>query len=151
MSDVYTNTMGHVMVVAPTSSGQLKALADSKSIAFADDLDVKSVLTRWVFADFPMGTLTDEWGNRYDHQVHSLLSGTLAEGREFLETLSELGCVVEEASEFFVPFQKLDLSSVQSSDALRTEHSRAFALARRGRKSIAAIVTDIRDSGLLGS
>ena len=151
MSDVYTNTMGHVMVVAPTPNGQLKALADSKSIAFADDLDVKSVLTRWVFADFSMGTLTDEWGNRYDHQVHSLLSGTLAEGREFLETLSELGCVVEEASEFFVPFQKIDLTSVQSSDALRTEHSRAFALARRGRKSIAAIVTGIRDAGLVGS
>jgi hypothetical protein len=151
MSDVYTNTMGHVMVIAPTPNGQLQALADSKNIAFADDLAVKSVLTRWVFADFPTGTLIDEWGNRYDHQVHSLLSGTLAEGREFLETLSELGCVVEEASEFFVPFQKLNLTSVESSDALRMEHSRAFVLARRGRKSIAAIVTDIRDAGLLGS
>lgn len=149
MSDVYTNTMGHVMVVAPTPNGQLKALAESKSIAFADDLDVKPVLTRWVFADFPIGTLTDEWGNRYDHQVHSLLSGTLTEGREFLEMLSELGCVVEEASEFFVPFQKLDLASAQSSDAIRTEHPRAFTLARRARKSISAIVTDIRDSSVI--
>ena len=70
-------------------------------------LAVKEGLTRWVFADFPQGTLQDDWGNAYDHQVHSLLSGTLDEGRELLEKLSEMGCVIEQASELFVPFQNL--------------------------------------------
>ena len=53
--------------------------------------------------------------------------------------------MIEVAKEFFVPFQKLDIDSVDSSDSLREEHPRAFTLSRRGRKSIAAIITDIRD------
>ena len=141
MSDLYTNTIG---TVSPTPHGKLGGLAETKRISF-NGTEVNSALTRWVFADFPVATLSDEWGNRYDHQVHSLLSGTLEEGRSFLESLSEMDCVVEEASEFFVPFQKLDIHSFVSSDSLRAEHPRAFALARRGRKSVAAIITDIRD------
>ncbi len=149
MADVYTNSIGSVMVVAPTTNGQLQAIAETRNVAFGEDIEKKPALMRWVFADFATGTLTDEWGNRYDHQVHSLLSGTLSEGRELLEALAEMGCVIEEAAELFVPFQKMDLRSETSSDALRTEHARAFALARRGRKSIAAIVTDIRDAKML--
>ena len=149
MSDVYTNTIGNVMVVAPAVQGALAHIAETKNVAFGDDIAVKEGLTRWVFADFPVGTLTDDWDNAYDHQVHSLLSGTLAEGRDLLEKLSEMGCVVEQAGELFVPFQKVDVNSVTSSDAIRTEHPRAFALARRGRKSIRAIVTDIRDSSVI--
>ena len=148
MSDIYTNTIGSVMVVAPTPNGQLSELAVTKNVSFTGD-EIKPALMRWVFADFPQATLTDAWGNRYDHQVHSLLSGTLTEGREFLEALTNMGCVVEEATEMFVPFQKLDAASVDSSDRIRANHPRAFALAHRGRKSIAAIVTDIRDVGLL--
>lgn len=148
MSDIYTNTIGSVMVVAPTPNGQLSEIAVTKNVSFTGD-EPKPALMRWVFADFPQATLTDEWGNRYDHQIHSLLSGTLAEGREFLEALTNMGCVIEEANEFFVPFQKLDVTSVESSDAIRVNHPRAFALAHRGRKSIAAIVTDIRDGALL--
>lgn len=148
MSDIYTNTIGTVMVVAPTPHGQLSEIAITKNVSFTGD-DTKPALMRWVFADFPQATLTDEWGNRYDHQVHSLLSGTLAEGRDFLEALTNMGCVIEEANELFVPFQKLDVTSVESSDAIRSNHPRAFALAHRGRKSIVAIVTDIRDGALL--
>lgn len=149
MADVYTNSIGSVMVIAPTTSGQLQTIAETRNVAFGEDMELKPALMRWVFADFSTGTLTDEWGNRYDHQVHSLLSGTLAEGRELLEALAEMGCVIEEAEELFVPFQKMDLLSETSSDALRVEHARAFALARRGRKSIAAIITDIRDSSMM--
>ena len=149
MSDVYTNTIGNVMVIAPAVQGTLSHIAETKNVAFGEDIAVQEGLTRWVFADFQVGTLTDDWGNAYDHQVHSLLSGTLAEGRELLEKLSEMGCVVEHASELFVPFQKVDVNSAASSDAIRTEHPRAFALARRGRKSIRAIVTDIRDSSVV--
>ena len=148
MSDIYTNSIGSVMVVAPTPNGQLSTLAVTKQVSFTGGA-VQPALMRWVFADFPQATLSDEWGNQYDHQVHSLLSGTLAEGREFLEALAEMGCVVEEAADFFVPFQKVDVSSVASSDALRENHPRAFALAHRGRKSVAALVTDIRDATLL--
>jgi hypothetical protein len=146
MSDVYTNAIGNVMVVAPSTEGLLGHIAETKKVAFGSDVAIKEGLTRWVFADFPVATLTDGWGNTYDHQVHSLLSGTMAEGRELLEKLAEMGCVIEQASELFVPFQKLDIASESSSDTLRTEHPRAFALARRGRKSISAIVTDIRDT-----
>ena len=93
--------------------------------------------------------MTDDWSNAYDQNLPSLLSGTLAEGRELLEKLAEMGCVVEQAAELFVPFQKVDVNSASSSDSIRIEHPRAFALARRGRKSIGAIVTDIRDSGVI--
>ena len=82
MSDVYTNTIGNVMVVAPATQGVLAHIAQTRKVAFGEDVAVKEGLTRWVFADFPQGTLQDDWGNAYDHQVHSLLSGTLDEGRK---------------------------------------------------------------------
>ena len=150
MSDVYTNAIGNVMVVAPAAQGRLAHISETRMVAFGEEVAIKEALTRWVFADLQTATLEDDWGNRYDHQVHSLLSGTLAEGRELLEKLGEMGCVVEQADELFVPFQRVDIDSVSSSDALRTKHPRAFALARRGRKSISAIVTDIRDSSVFG-
>lgn len=150
MSDVYTNAIGNVMVVAPAAQGRLAHISETRVVAFGGEVAIKEALTRWVFADLQTATLEDDWGNRYDHQVHSLLSGTLAEGRELLEKLGEMGCVVEQADELFVPFQRVDIDSVSSSDALRTKHPRAFALARRGRKSISAIVTDIRDSSVFG-
>lgn len=150
MSDVYTNAIGNVMVVAPAAQGRLAHISETRMVAFGEEVAIKEALTRWVFADLPTATLEDDWGNRYDHQVHSLLSGTLAEGRELLEKLGEMGCVVEQADELFVPFQRVDIDSLSSSDALRTKHPRAFALARRGRKAISAIVTDIRDSSVFG-
>lgn len=146
MSDLFVNQMGSVMVVAPTPVGQLKALVQKKNVAFYEETSQSPALTRWIFADFPQGTLVDQWGNRYDHQVHSLLSGTLDDGRRFLELLSESGFISEQAADFFVPFQKLDIHSAESSDALREAHPRAFALAIRGRKSVSGLVTDIRDS-----
>jgi len=150
MSDVYTNAIGNVMVIAPAAQGRLAHISETRMVAFGEEVAIKEALTRWVFADLQTATLEDDWGNRYDHQVHSLLSGTLAEGREFLEKLGEMGCVVEQAEGLFVPFQRVDIDSVSSSDALRTKHPRAFALARRGRKSISAIITDIRDSSVFG-
>lgn len=146
MSDLFFNQIGSVLVVAPTPTGQLKELAQKKIVAFYEEAEQEPALTRWIFADFLEATLVDQWGNRYDHQVHSLLAGNLDDGRRFLELLAESGFILEEASGFFVPFQKLDISSVESSDGLREAHPRAFALARRGRKSAAALVTDIRDS-----
>ena len=149
MSDLYFNKMGNVMVVAPTPHGLLQHLVEYKEVGFGENTEAKPALTRWIFADFPMGTLTDEWGNAYDHQVHSLLSGSLEEGQRFLEMLNEFGCIPEEANDFFVPFQKLDINSIESSDGLREEHPRAFTLSRRAKQSISAIVTSIRDSLVL--
>lgn len=146
MSDLFVNQIGSVMVVAPNTTGQLKELAQKKEVAFYEEEELNGALTRWIFADFPQGTLVDQWGNRYDHQVHSLISGSLNDGRRFLELLAESGFISEEAAAFFVPFQKLDIHSVETSDGLREAHPRAFALARRGRKSVSALVTDIRDS-----
>ena len=146
MSDLFVNQIGSVMVVAPTPTGQLQELVQKKVVAFYEKKDEVPALTRWIFADFPQGTLVDQWGNRYDHQVHSLLAGSLDDGRRFLELLTESGFIVSQAEDFFVPFQKLDINSEESSDGLRKAHPRAFALAIRGRKSALALVTDIRDS-----
>lgn len=145
MSDLFFNKIGSVMVVTPNPAGQLKSSVQKKDVAFSAGLDITPALTRWIFADFAEGTLTDQWGNCYNHQVHSLFSGSLADGSRFLELLGESGFIVEKAADLFVPFQKLDINSVESSDGLRTAHPRAFALARRGRKSVSALVTDIRD------
>ena len=149
-ADIYTNTLGDVMVIAPTLTGRLAHIAETRQVAFGEEVEIKEALTRWIFADFPMQTLQDQWGNAYDHQVHLLLTGTLVEGKEILQRLADMGYVVEQATGLFVPFQKLDVYSSESSDSLRTEHPRAFALARRGRKSVSEIVTDIRDTGLIG-
>jgi len=151
MSDLFFNQIGSVLVVAPTPTGQLKELAQKKIVAFYEEAEQEPALTRWIFADFPEETLIDQWGNRYDHQVHSLLAGNLDDGRRFLELLAESGFISEEASGFFVPFQKLDISSEDSSDNLRHHHPRAFTLAKRGRKSVAAMVTDVRDFLVLGA
>ena len=102
-------------------------------------------LTGWVFADFHK-ELQDDWGNAYDHQVHSLLSVHWMRG-EMLGKLSEMG-VIEQASELFVPFQKVDVRSVTSSDAIRTEHT-DICTGEKRTKSIRAIVTDIRDSNVI--
>ena len=146
MSDLFVNQIGSVMVVAPNPTGQLKDLVQKKEVVFYEQAKQSPALTRWIFADFAQQTLLDQWGNRYDHQVHSLLFGSLDEGRRFLELLGESGFISQEATELFVPFQKLDIYSIESSDGLREAHPRAFALARRGRKSVSALVTDIRDS-----
>lgn len=150
MSDLYINQIGQVMVIAPNPNGQLHRLAETKQVAFYNEADVKDGLTRWIFADFPKQTLTDQWGNHYDHQVHHLISGSLSDGRTFLELLAEAGLLAEEASDLFVPFQKLDIHSEQSSDNFRQEHPRAFALAKRAKVSILALVTDIRDQSFIG-
>ena len=146
MSDLFFNQIGSVMVVAPNPAGRLKDLVQQKTVAFYENQDGEAALTRWIFADFPQGTLKDQWNNRYDHQVHSLLSGSISDGKRFVEMLGERGFIIEEATELFVPFQKLDIHSEESSDGLRSAHPRAFALARRGRKSVVALVNDIRDS-----
>ena len=151
MADVYVNKIGNVMVVTPLASGQLQGLSEYKKVVFYSDKRVQvNALTRWIFADLDRGTLKDEWGNRYDHQVHTLLSGTLAQGQQFIEVLAEMGCIVSEQPDLFVPFQKIAIESQESSDALRVHHPRAFTLARPGRKSIAALVTDIRDALVVG-
>ena len=151
MADVYVNKIGNVMVVTPLRSGRLQGLAEYKKVIFySEKKEQVEALTRWIFADLDKGTLLDEWGNRYDHQVHTLLSGTLDQGQQFLEVLSEMGCIVSEQTDLFVPFQKIDLHSQESSDALRQHHPRAFTLARPGRKSIAALVTNIRDALMIG-
>ena len=151
MADVYVNKIGNVMVVTPLSTGQLQGLAEYKKVVFyTEKKEQVDALTRWIFADLDRGTLTDEWGNRYDHQVHTLLSGTLEQGQQFIEVLAEMGCIVSEQKDLFVPFQKIEMESQESSDALRMHHPRAFTLARPGRKSIAALVTDIRDALVVG-
>ena len=151
MSDLYVNKIGNVMVVAPSPKGQLGQLVEYRNVVFyAEKGEQVKAITRWVFADFQKGTLNDQWGNQYDHQVHSLLSGNLSQGQRFIEMLSDVGFIIAEEGEMFVPFQKIDICSQSNSDALRESHPRAFALARSGKKSISALVTDIRDSLLVG-
>jgi hypothetical protein len=145
MSDLFFNQIGSVMVVSPNPAGQLRSSVQRKEVEFSSETGRSLALTRWIFADFAEDSLTDQWGNLYDHQVHSLLAGSLGDGSRFLELLSESGFIVEKATDLFVPFQKLDINSVKSSDGLRLSHPRAFALARRGRKSVSTLVTDIRD------
>ena len=149
MADLYINKIGNVLVVAPAEQGKLKHLVEKKNVVFYPEKgETVAALTRWIFADLAIATLEDQWGNLYDHQVHSLLAGTLADGQAFLEALSESGFIIDEQNDMFVPFQKIDLQSAESSDQLRTAHPRAFALARRGKKGASALVTDIRDSAL---
>jgi hypothetical protein len=161
MADVYVNQLTSVLVIAPAPHGKLDKLVEYKQVVFypKDTNDavapehniasVKPALTRWIFADVAQGTLVDDWGNAYDHQVHSLLSGNLADGKLFLEKLAELGCIIEETPEMFVPFQRLDPTDQESSDSLRSHHARAFVLARRPSVSLADIITSIRDGILL--
>jgi hypothetical protein len=150
-ADLYVNRMGKVFVVAPSEKGRLGHIADTRKVALERHSEPKPSLCRWIFADIPKGTLTDEWGNAYDHQVHFLLAGTVAEGEELVQALVQEGFHVQDAPDLFVPFQTLNPADSASSDALRVRHPRAFALARRERPSVRQLVTAIRDAGLINS
>ena len=130
--DLYSNHIGTVLSIAPTTVGRFAQLAQTKRVSlYQDKNDVGEALSRWLFADFSPKSLIDLWGNRYDHQVHTLLSGTLAQGEALLSELEAHGCNIVEASGFFVPLQNVEINNVESSDLLRNKHPRAFALARR--------------------
>ncbi len=148
-ADLYVNRMGNVFVLAPAAEGRLGHIAATRKVALERHGEVKQSLCRWIFADIPKNTLTDEWGNAYDHQVHFLLAGTVAEGEELVQALVEEGFQVQDAPHLFVPFQTLNPADSASSDALRVRHPRAFALARRERPSVRQLVTAIRDSVLI--
>jgi len=151
MTDLYTNRMGNVLVVAPSHNGRLAHLAqDRQAVLNRDTREREHCIGRWLFADVQQGTLTDQWGNTYDHQVRSLLAGSVAEGEAFLADLEEAGFAIEPAGRLFVPLQKLDAQDEASSDQLRQRHSRAFAIALRERPSTASLVTALQDSALIG-
>lgn len=149
--DLFTNRIGPVCVVSPAPGGRLSHLVEERNVIFQrDGTVIERGLTRWIFADIPRQTLTDDWGNTYDHQVHSLLVGDLSAGEAFIEALSQQGLVVEEAEQLFVPLQTLDPSDAEGSDRLRHNNPRAFALARRESPQIGDLVTNLRDSMVLG-
>ena len=150
--DLYANHLGNVLCIAPTSVGRFAKLAKIKRVSLYSDSDVVGeALSRWIFANFPHNSLTDDWGNRFNHQVHSLLSGSLEQGEQLLQTLESYGCSIIEAPDFFVPLQNVEVDSIESSDNLRTRHPRAFALARREHVSINELLTILRDSSMLGT
>ncbi len=148
-ADLYVNRMGPILVLAPASGGKLSHIAETRKVALQRDGEVQSGLCRWIFADIPRNTLEDAWGNRYDHQVHSLLAGTVAEGEELIKALVHEGFRVEDSPDLFVPFQTLDARDAETSDQIRVRHPRAFALARRERPTMRQLVTAIRDSVLI--
>ena len=151
-ADFLINQIGTVLVVVPTNKGRVAHLAEHRKIVFERDGDqLEQGLTRWIFADIPQKTLTDEWGNDYDHQVHFLLAGTLQEGTELVADIQRQGFVVQTADRLFVPFQTLDANDQSSSDQLRQQHPRAFALARREQPNINLLITALRDSIVIGS
>jgi len=148
--DIYTNTIGQTLVIAPTEAGRLSGLASTRNVVFQRDGDKLSKgLTRWVFSNLEHNTLQDQWNNAYDHEAHSLLVGSLEEGEALLQTLQESDLVIVDHDDFFVPFQTLDINSQASSDQLRAHHPRAFALSRRDRPSISEILTLLRDSTVI--
>ena len=150
--DLFTNCIGPVRVVAPAPGGRLSHLVEERNVIFQrDGTVIERGLTRWIFADIPRQTLTDDWGNHYDHQVHSLLVGDLDAGDAFIEALTQQGFVVEEADQLFVPLQTLDPLDAKGSDQLRHNNPRAFALARRESPQIGDLVTNLRDSMVLGA
>ena len=149
--DLYANHIGTVLCIAPTTVGRFAELAQTKRLSLYRDSDiVGEALSRWIFADFPKETLMDGWGNRYDHQVHTLLAGSLQEGENLISTLETKGCCIQEAPEFFVPLQNLNVHDQESSDGLRERHPRAFALARRDSIDINRLLTHLRDAQMLG-
>ena len=150
--DLYSNHIGTVLSIAPTTAGRFAQLAQTKRVSlYQDKQDVGEALSRWLFADFPQKSLIDVWGNKYDHQVHTLLSGTLAQGEALLAELEAHGCNIVEASGFFVPLQNVKINDVQSSDQLRNNHPRAFALARRDKPERNALLTMLKDSSFFKS
>jgi hypothetical protein len=148
-ADLFANRMHGVLVAAPAPGGRLGPLVETRLVALERNGEVHSGLTRWIFADVPRGTLRDDWGNPYDHEVHTLLAGTLAEGEAFLRAMVDAGFVVADAPDLFVPLQTLDAADRDASDQLRTRFPRAFALARRGRPTLQQLVTSLRDAALL--
>ena len=150
--DIYSNQIGHVLVVAPAPGGRLNHLVEEKNVIFErGGSRMERGLTRWIFADIPRRTLEDDWGNQYDHQVHSLLVGDLTAGQAFVEGLTEQGFVVEQAEQLFVPLQTLDPNDASSSDQLRHQNPRAFALARRETPHVNDLVTHLRDAIVVGA
>ena len=149
-ADLFVNQLGHVLVVAPTREGRLRQFAEERNVVLDRGGERLKALARWIFADFPTRTLMDDWGNSYDHAVHTLIVGTLDEGRAFVEELSEQGFDARTEVGFFVPFQTIDPNDREGSDLLRVRHARAFAIARRETPSATDIITAFRDSVVVG-
>jgi hypothetical protein len=150
--DLYSNHIGTVLSIAPTTVGRFATLAQVKRVSlYRDTQEIGEALSRWLFSDFPQNTLIDEWGNRYNHQVHTLLAGTLKEGEALLSELEAHGCRVIEAPGFFVPLQNVDVQNTASSDQLRNLHPRAFALARRDKPERSTLLTLLKDSSMFDS
>ena len=148
--DIYTNQIDRTIVIAPTENGRLSSIASTRNVVFQRDGDTQSKgLTRWVFADLAHNTLKDQWDNPYDHEAHSLLVGSFAEGQQLLQALEETDLIILTHTDFFVPFQTLDIQNQVSSDQLRVHHPRAFALSRRDRPSLSEIRTLLRDSTVI--
>lgn len=148
--DLYLNHIQNVLVIGPAPQGRLGRIAEERTVALHRGGPTSTALSRWIFADLPRQTLRDEWGNPYDHQVHTLLAGTLQQGLDFINDLKAAGFLIEQADEFFVPFQTLDPNDRDSSDQLRERFPRAFAIARRERPALRELITILRDSALLG-
>jgi len=146
LADLFVNKIGRVMVLAPTPHGRLRHLVEERYVVLERGGERVKASTRWIFGDFPRGTLKDDWGNPFDHQVHHLLAGTMAEGAALVSALEAEGLSVSEEENLFVPFQTLDVWDLEGSDELRHRHARAFAIARRERVSARDIVTSLRDS-----
>ena len=150
--DLYSNHIGTVLSIAPTTVGRFALLSQVKRVSLhKDSPEVGEALSRWLFADVPKNTLVDEWGNRYDHQVHTLLAGTLSEGEDLIAELEKHGCSIMEASGFFVPLQNIDFYDTESSDNLRVQHPRGFALARRDKPNRKELLTLLKDSSMFES
>lgn len=145
-ADLYMNAIGHVMVLAPTPDGRLSHLVEERNVVLERGGERVKAMTRWIFGDFPRNTLRDDWGNPFDHQVHTLLAGSLAAGEALVRELRAEGLRVSEEANLFVPFQTLDVWDLEGSDELRHRHARAFAIARRERPSARDIMTSLRDS-----
>ncbi|MFT7519099.1 MAG: hypothetical protein ACI9MC_001239 [Kiritimatiellia bacterium] len=150
--DLYYNKLGSVMVVAPSADGVLSPVASNRQVELQRGTGkIEPAVARWIFADLPRNTLDDQWGNPYDHQVHTLVVGTLSAGEAFLEAFAEAGFRIVPAEQLFVPFQTIDLHDAEDSDQLRLRHPRAFALAIRTLTTPAMLIMHARDRALLGS
>jgi hypothetical protein len=149
-ADFYVNRRGAVLVLAPSRDGRLAHLAETRRVVLDREGEAVNAICRWIFADLPRHSLRDEWGNAYDHQAHTLLAGSLADGEELVGALLEQGFTVVDSPDFFVPFQTLAFTDAEDSDLLRARHPRAFALARRERPTTGQLVTWIRDTIVVG-